>query len=70
MEPIDEDELARLRLLPWISNLDAGDLAQLIAEYESALRETYRTGSREPLEAVLARWQARAQGGEAGERDG
>jgi hypothetical protein len=70
MEPIDEDELARLRLLPWISNLDAGDLAQLIAEYESALRETYRTGSREPLEAVLARWRARAQGGEVGERDG
>ena len=34
MEPIDEVELARLRDLPWIGRLDAGDAAQLVAEYE------------------------------------
>jgi hypothetical protein len=61
MEPIDETELARLRELPWISALDAGDAAQLVAEYEGALRESYRTGDRSGLEAVLAFWQARAR---------
>ncbi len=61
MEPIDEAELARLRALPWISQLDAGDAAQLVAEYEGALRESYRTGDRSKLDAILASWQARAR---------
>jgi hypothetical protein len=60
MEPIDEAELARLRSLPWISALDAGDAAQLVAEYEGALREAYRTGDRSPLERILAYWQERS----------
>jgi hypothetical protein len=60
MEPIDEAELARLRDLPWIGQLDAGDAAQLVAEYEAALRATYRTGDRQPLEAILVRWHDRA----------
>jgi hypothetical protein len=60
MEPIDEAELARLRELPWIARLDAGDAAQLVAEYEAALRESYRTGDRAGLERVLAAWHARA----------
>jgi len=59
MEPIDEAELARLRELPWISRLDAGDAAQLVAEYEGALRESYRTGDRGGLERVLAAWRKR-----------
>ncbi len=62
MEPIDEEELARLKALPWISALDAGDAAQLVAEYEGALRETYRTGDRRPLEQILERWRQRAIG--------
>ncbi len=61
MEPIDPAELARLRALPWIGRLDAGDAAQLVAEYEAALREVYRTGDRAPLEAILAAWRARAE---------
>jgi hypothetical protein len=60
VEPIDEEELARLKALPWISALDAGDAAQMIAEYEGALRESYRTGDRQPLEEILARWRARS----------
>jgi hypothetical protein len=60
MEPIDEVELARLRDLPWIGRLDAGDAAQLVAEYEGALRQSYRTGDRQPLEAILIKWQERA----------
>ena len=63
MEPIDEAELERLRLLPWIELLDAGDAAQLVAEYEAALRASYSTGDRAPLEAILARWQERASAG-------
>jgi len=59
MEPIDEAELARLRELPWIARLDAGDAAQLVAEYEAALRESYRTGDRSGLDRVLASWRAR-----------
>lgn len=62
MEPIDEAELARLRALPWITALDAGDLAQLVAEYEGALREAYRTGDRAPLEQVLQIWHERSRG--------
>ncbi len=62
MEPIDEEELARLKALPWLSALDAGDAAQLVAEYEGALREAYRTGDRSPLEAILNRWRERSQG--------
>jgi hypothetical protein len=62
MEPIDEAELARLRELPWIARLDAGDAAQLVAEYEAALRESYRTGDRAGLERVLAAWRARVIG--------
>jgi hypothetical protein len=61
MEPIDEAELARLRGLPWINELDAGDAAQLVAEYEGALRESYRTGDRSTLDAILASWQERAR---------
>ena len=61
MEPIDEAELARLRDLPWIGRLDAGDAAQLVAEYEIALRATYRTGDREPLEVILEKWRERAE---------
>lgn len=61
MEPIDEAELGRLKALPWISSLDAGDAAQLVAEYEGALREAYRTGDRRPLEQILARWRERSQ---------
>jgi hypothetical protein len=60
MEPIDEAELARLRELPWIGRLDAGDAAQLVAEYEGALRQSYRTGDREALEAILEKWRQRA----------
>jgi hypothetical protein len=60
LEPIDEAELARLRALPWISALDAGDAAQLVAEYEGGLRDAYRTGDRSGLEAILAVWQERA----------
>lgn len=60
MEPIDEEELARLRALPWLSALDAGDAAQLVAEYEGALREAYRDGDRAPLELILTRWRERA----------
>ena len=60
MEPIDEAELALLRDLPWIGRLDAGDAAQLVAEYEGALRQSYRTGDRQPLEAILVKWQERA----------
>ena len=60
MEPIDEVELARLRDLPWIGRLDAGDAAQLVAEYEGALRQSYRTGDRQPLELILLKWQERA----------
>lgn len=62
MEPIDEEELARLKALPWISALDAGDAAQLVAEYEGALREAYRTGDRRPLEQILERWRQRIPG--------
>ncbi|HVC32698.1 MAG TPA: hypothetical protein VNL16_04235 [Chloroflexota bacterium] len=62
MEPIDDEELARLKSLPWLSALDAGDAAQLIAEYEGALREAYRTGDRGPLEKVLDRWRERSTG--------
>ncbi|HEY8885325.1 MAG TPA: hypothetical protein VIO35_08440 [Chloroflexota bacterium] len=62
MEPIDEAELARLRALPWISLLDAGDAAQLVAEYEAVLRDSYQTGDRAPLEQVLEKWRARATG--------
>lgn len=61
MEPIDPEELARLRALPWLASLDAGDVAQLIAEYEGALREAYRTGDRQPLEVILSAWQERAE---------
>lgn len=60
MEPIDAAELARLRELPWITRLDAGDLAQLVAEYEGALREAYRTGDRGDCERVLDLWERRA----------
>jgi hypothetical protein len=60
LEPIDEAELARLRALPWISALDAGDAAQFVAEYEGGLRDAYRTGDRSGLEAILAVWQDRA----------
>jgi hypothetical protein len=61
MEPIDEAELARLRALPWIGALDAGDAAQLVAEYEGALREAYRTGDRSELDVILASWRERAE---------
>jgi hypothetical protein len=61
VEPIDEAELARLRALPWIAALDAGDAAQLVAEYEGALRESYRTGDRSGLEGILAVWRERAE---------
>jgi len=64
MEPIDEAELARLRELPWIARLDAGDAAQLVAEYEAALRESYRTGDRSGLDRVLAAWRARVMSDE------
>ena len=60
MESIDDAELARLRSLPWIVSLDAGDLSQLIAEYEGALREAYRTGDRRPLDRVLETWRMRS----------
>lgn len=60
MEPIDAAELARLRELPWITGLDAGDLSQLVAEYEDALREAYRTGDRGDCERVLDFWERRA----------
>lgn len=62
MEPIDEEELARLKALPWLSALDAGDAAQLVAEYEGALREAYRDEDRDGLELILARWRERALG--------
>jgi hypothetical protein len=65
MEPIDEAALARLRALPWISLLNAGDAAQLVAEYEAALREAYRTGDEGRLAEVLALWQERATGSKA-----
>lgn len=68
VEPIDEAELERLRNLPWIVRLDAGDAAQLVAEYEAALRESYRTGDRGGLDRVLAFWQERAMAGEIGSR--
>ncbi|HUX87225.1 MAG TPA: hypothetical protein VMW65_09510 [Chloroflexota bacterium] len=61
MEPIDPEELARLRALPWLTGLDAGDVAQMVAEYEGALREAYRTGDRQPLDAILSTWRARAE---------
>lgn len=61
MEPIDPEALARLRALPWLTRLDAGDVAQLVAEYEGALREAYRTGDRQPLEAILSAWRERAE---------
>ena len=61
MEPIDPAELARLRALPWLARLDAGDAAQLVAEYEWALRESYRTGDRQPLDAILSAWRERAE---------
>lgn len=61
LDPIDEAELARLRALPWITLLDAGDLAQLIAEYEGALREAYRSGDRAGCERVLADWERKAR---------
>lgn len=60
MEPIDDAELARLRSLSWIVALSAGDIAQLIAEYEGALRESYAGGDRTRLEEILARWRERA----------
>lgn len=56
LEPIDEAELARVRDLPWIVRLDAGDLAQLVAEYEGALRESYRSGDNAAAESVLSAW--------------
>lgn len=62
LEPIDEAELARLRDLPWIGRLDAGDLAQLVAEYEGALRESYRGGNNVAAESVLARWKKKVEG--------
>lgn len=65
MEPIDDEELARLKALPWLSALDAGDAAQLVAEYEGALRESYRTGDRRPLDQILARWRERCPSGTA-----
>jgi hypothetical protein len=65
MEPIDEAELARLRALPWLELLDAGDAAQLVAEYEAALREAYQTGDRRALEGILETWHQRATQAEA-----
>ena len=64
MEAIDPAELARIRALPWLPRLDAGDAAQFVAEYEGALRETYCTGDRRPLELVMARWEKRSNAGE------
>jgi hypothetical protein len=61
VEPIDEAELTRLRGLPWIAALDAGDAAQLVAEYEGALRESYRTGDRSALEGILRMWRERVE---------
>jgi hypothetical protein len=61
MEAIDPEELARLRSLPWLSRLDAGDVAQLIAEYEEALCEAYRTGDRRRLDGILAAWRERSE---------
>jgi hypothetical protein len=61
LEPIDEAELARLKALPWLGGLDAGDVAQLVAEYEGALRASYQTGDRSGLDLILATWQARAE---------
>ncbi len=50
-------ELKKLRDLPWLDRLDAGELAELVAAYEWASADRYRTGQDQPVEEVLASWE-------------
>ena len=50
-------ELKRLRDVPWLSRFDAGELAELVADYEAAVAESARTGRDDPVEELFAVWE-------------
>ncbi len=50
-------ELKKLRDLPWLDRLDAGELAELVVAYEGASAERYRSGQDAPIEEVLTSWE-------------